>query len=376
MQFFETLGKWPKPVIVILGLVLVGILGVADYMTGPELFFLEVYLLPVILVAWFVSERAGIFVSMASAVCWFIDDVVGRAPHTQPAVPYLNVSVKLLVFVMFIHVVVILKEALQREKLAEQRRLERDIEIAAQVQKRLFPELSLHLRKLDYAGVCRPANKVAGDYYDFIPLDRERLAIALGDVAGKGLPSALLMASLHGMLRSFAIQYRENVVDIIHDVNALMCASTDRNKYATLFYGLYDEADQTLTYVNAGHNPPVLLRPTNEHSNNGSNGHRSFAASTLPACGTVVGLFHDATHRKETLQLKTGDVLALYTDGIVEATNANDKEFGEDKLLNLLGSHLDLSAKALSEMVLDSVKEHTGNSIPQDDQTLVIIKAI
>ena len=375
MQFFQTVSKWPKPVIVFLGFVLVAILGVADYVTGPEIFFLEVYLLPVILVAWFVSERAGIFVSIASAVCWFVDDVVGRPPHAQPAVPYLNVSVKLLVFLLFIHVVVILKEALQREKLAEQRRLERDIEIAAQVQKRLFPELSLHLKRLDYAGICRPANKVAGDYYDFIPLDREKLAIALGDVAGKGLPSALLMASLHGMLRSFAVQYREDVVEIIHDVNALMCASTDRNKYATLFYGLYDDADQTLTYVNAGHNPPVLLRPTNGHSKNG-NGHHSYAASMLPACGTVVGLFRDATHRKQTLRLERGDVLALYTDGIVEATNANDVEFGAEKLLNLLGSHLDLSAKALSEMVMDGVNEHTGNAVPQDDQTLVIIKAL
>jgi phosphoserine phosphatase RsbU/P len=375
MQFFQTIGKWPKPVIVILGFVLVAILGVADYITGPELFFLEVYLLPVILVAWFVSERAGIFVSIASAVCWFIDDVVGRAPHAQPAVPYLNVAVKFLVFLLFIHVVVILKEAIQREKLAEQRRLERDIEIAAQVQKRLFPELSLRLKRLDYAGVCRPAFKVAGDYYDFIPLDREKLAIALGDVAGKGLPSALLMASLHGMLRSFAIQYRENVVEIIHDVNALMCASTDKNKYASLFYGLYDDADQTLTYVNAGHNPPVLLRPANGHSGSGPKGHH-YAATTLPACGTVVGLFRDATHRKQTLRLKRGDVLALYTDGITEATDSNDVEFGEDKLLNLLGNHLELSAQALSQMVLDSVNEHTGNSIPQDDQTLVIIKAI
>ena len=163
-------------------------------------------------------------------------------------------------------------------QVASQEKIRQEMRIAKEVQSQLFPTTLPSLRTLDYTGVCRAAGEVGGDYYDFLPIDDHQLYIAVGDTAGKGMSAALLMASLQASLRSHAPLHRESVNELVADVNRLLCSSTDSTKYATFFCGVYDDLHRKLTYVNAGHNPPILFRATRERVR-------------LETGGTVVGPF-------------------------------------------------------------------------------------
>src|SRR5262249_39774301 len=156
--------------------------------------------------------------------------------------------------------VTVFKDALEREKQAEQERIQREIEIARQVQETLLPQSLPPMNTIDYCGVCRPAFGIGGDYYDFLPIDRGRLAIAVGDVSGKGISSALLMASLQGILRSKTSTDGVHVSSLISELNRLMMSSGGGSRYVTFFYGVYDDTTRCLKYVNAGHNPPLVFR--------------------------------------------------------------------------------------------------------------------
>lgn len=364
MQAIELIHKQSRPVILASGLLLVFLLGVTDYVTGPELFFLEFYLLPVLLVAWFAGEYAGVAVSAASALCWFIDEAVGRSPSQAPAIPYWNVAIKFVVFVLFTHMVIAFKQALERQKQAEQEKLQHEIEIARQVQLRFFPQSLPPMKTLDYTGICKPALGVGGDYYDFIQLGPDKLGIAIGDVSGKGLSSALLMASLQGMLRSHAFQRAEAVAELISDMNQLLCASSDQNRYATFFYGLYNDSTRCLTYVNAGHNPPIIIRPSQNSSE----------TLRLEEGGLVIGLFKNASYQKAGVQLSKGDVLLLFTDGVSEAMNVRGEEFTEDRLVSLVRGNVQLSAVSLRDLILEQVNSFAGQAPQHDDLTLVVVK--
>jgi len=217
-------------------------------------------------------------------------------------------------------------------QIAEQKKMEREIQIAKEVQERLFPQTLPPMRTLEYTGVCRAARGVGGDYYDFLPLGNDRLGIALGDVAGKGISAALLMASLQALLRSGAPLRGEMLNELIGDINRLMCSSTPGNKYATFFYGLYEDNKRKLTYVNAGHLPPMLFRQS----------ERQFqppAPDRLGSGGMVVGMFEEAVYRKDVVEMRPGDLLLLYSDGISEAMNEADEEFGEDRLAHLVAAN-------------------------------------
>jgi sigma-B regulation protein RsbU (phosphoserine phosphatase) len=216
-------------------------------------------------------------------------------------------------------------------------------------------------------GVCQPAFTIGGDYYDFLQIRSDQLGIALGDVVGKGIPSALLMASLYSAVRSFFLAQAATVTQLIGNINRLMCASTDPNKFVTLFYGLYDEKHRNFTYVNAGHNPPIRFR----RDQNGS-----LQISRLKTGGTVIGLFKEIKFQQETVKVQRGDVLVLFTDGLTEAKNPEGEEFGEERLCTLVKEHIGLSAYNLSIQIIDVVKEFVGFGSLEDDLTLVILKVI
>lgn len=260
MRLLDWLRGRSRSVILMSSLLAVGLLGFTDYVTGPELFFLEFYLVPVLFAGWFAGETAGVLTSIASGVCWFADEVVGRSAHAQMVIPYWNVAVKLLVFVFLTHMMLVFKAALEREKLAEEERIKREIDITRQVQERLFPQVFPTMDTLDYTGICQPASGVGGDYYDFLQVGIRKLGIVISDISGKGISSALLMASLQGSLRSRAQLRGDSVDALVGDVNQFLHSATDPNKYATLFYCVYDDSTRSLTYVNAGHNPPFLFQ--------------------------------------------------------------------------------------------------------------------
>jgi sigma-B regulation protein RsbU (phosphoserine phosphatase) len=258
----------------------------------------------------------------------------------------------------------LVKERVQKE------RLERELEIAKEVQERLFPNRIPKMARMEVAGICLPARTVSGDYYDFLPLGEHELGLALGDICGKGISAALLMANLQATLRSNVINIKrnqgqngdKNVAGVVERVNSQIYSYTAANKFATFFYALYDDQLQTLTYCNAGHNPPLYF--------NGGGIRR------LSAGGTVVGIFADSTYEEETVHTKAGDVFVAYTDGIVESINEYGEEFGEKRLASLIQENRHLDANALKEIIVSKVLSWTFAEERDDDMTLVIAKII
>lgn len=255
-------------------------------------------------------------------------------------------------------------------KVAEQEVIKREITFAKRVQKRLFPQTFPPMRTLEYTGMCQPARGVGGDYYDFLQIGPGRLGIALGDVSGKGISSALLMASLQALLRSGAPLRLEDLDLLISDINRLMCGSTEGNKYATFFYGLYDDDTRHLVYVNAGHNPPMLFRSS------GSEIHKpSTSVERLTTGGMVVGMLENVDYQKDRVQFHPGDLLLIYSDGISEAMNIHDEEYGEDRLMELVRPCFQMPVKDLLDLIMRDVSQFVGSAPQSDDMTLVIVKA-
>ncbi len=265
-------------------------------------------------------------------------------------------------------------------EVSEKERLKREIEIAKEVQAQLFPQFLPPMKTLEYTGMCRAARGVGGDYYDFLQTGPGQLCIALGDISGKGISASMLMANLQALLRSHAPRRGVAVDQLVSDINQLMCPSSDGSKYATFFCGVYDDVARTLTYVNAGHNPPVILRRLSSSCGRlalaGSGeetllGHR---VGRLHNGGTVVGLFPQAVYEKETVQLCPGDLIVVYTDGVTEAFNIKEEEFGEDRLLRLLVENSDLSVTDLTSEILAQIEKHADGNAQSDDVTLVIAR--
>ncbi len=251
----------------------------------------------------------------------------------------------------------------------EQQKLQRELEIAQTVQQQLFPQTLPPLATLDYSGVCQPARGVGGDYYDFLAISPESLGVALGDISGKGIAAALLMASLQALLRSHAPLRGHDVSALISDVNRLLYGSTDSSKYATFFYGLYEDHDRTLSYVNAGHNPPMLFRRPQPAA-----ASAPVEVLRLESTGTVIGLLPRAAYEQAGVKLRPGDVLVVYTDGISEAMNSRDEEFGEERLQQLVAQNLQLSAADLQKLILTEIEQFVAGAPQHDDMTLVVAR--
>jgi phosphoserine phosphatase RsbU/P len=251
------------------------------------------------------------------------------------------------------------------EKMAERmeadHRVARDMEIAREVQSRLFPQVMPPVATLDYAGTCIQARVVGGDYYDFLDLGPGRLGIVIADVSGKGIAAALLMGNLQAILRSQYAVALEDPHRLLQSVNRLFYENTLEDRYATVFFGDYDDASRYLRYANCGHNPPLLLRANGE-------------LQRLGATATVLGLFKDWKCTVEKVSLRPGDMVLIYTDGITEALNPAEEEFGESRLLEILRSHPQLPVEALLSLILAAVQEFSGAN-QADDLTLLIAQA-
>ena len=256
------------------------------------------------------------------------------------------------------------------KELVQKERLERELEIAKEVQEQLFPNQAPKMAGMDVAGICLPARTVSGDYYDFLPLGDNQLGLAMGDICGKGISAALLMANMQATLRSNAMNIKQNpglngaknVAGVVERLNSQIYSYTAANKFATFFYALYDGRLQTLTYCNAGHNPPLYY--------NGGKMRR------LSIGGTVVGIFTDSKYEEETVYTKTGDVFVAYTDGIVESVNEYGEEFGEHRLAQLVQENRHMDANTLKEIIVSQVLSWTFAEERDDDMTLVIAKIV
>jgi sigma-B regulation protein RsbU (phosphoserine phosphatase) len=261
-----------------------------------------------------------------------------------------------------------LERAIERApaSLAERGSLRQEVLDASATQKRLLPQASPAIAGLDSAGACRPARELGGDFYDFAFLGADRLGIAVGDVSGKGLFAGLLMASLQARVQSAARGSSRSLGDVAAEWNRSLHAATADNRYATLFYGVWEREGGTLRFVNAGHPPPLLIR-------SGTAGARRPAAERLEPTGTVLGLLPEATYRERSARLAPGDILLLYTDGLVEARRGDD-EFGEQRLAAVARGNATLSAGRIRDEVLAEVERFSDGAPPEDDVTLVVVK--
>ncbi len=279
---------------------------------------------------------------------------------------------------------------------AEEERMRRELEFATEVQQRLFPQCPPQVAHLQLSGICYPARDVGGDYYDFLELENGQVGIAVADVSGKGISAALLMSVLQASLRAQARATTARMTDLISSMNRLLRESTDTSHYATFFYAQFDAESRRLSYVNAGHNPPILIRgsvnPPRSKSNltNGKNESRmdlspfsqTLASATiseeticlLTTGGPVIGLLEDCEYEYGSVELVSGDVLVAYTDGISEARNPEGEEFGEERLIQAVAENARLSADELRERIIDIVRCWQRDEPQHDDMTMVIMK--
>lgn len=251
-------------------------------------------------------------------------------------------------------------------EVAQRARLNREVEIAREVQERLFPQKLPQIPGLDYSGACRPALGVGGDYYDFLLLPGGQFGIAVGDVSGKGIAAALLMASLQASLRGQAVAGTSDLAELVSTVNRLVYDASAENRYATFFYAQYEPQTRRLTYVNAGHNPPVILRNAN-----GGEG-----VLRLEAGGCVVGLLPNFPYTQASVTLEPGDVLIGFTDGISEAMNPSDEEWGEERMLEAARESDGLSAPEVIARLIAAADEFAAGAKQHDDMTLVVVRVV
>lgn len=273
----------------------------------------------------------------------------------------------------------------------EEERLRREIDMATEVQRRLFPESPPRMATLELAGVCHPARGVGGDYYDFILLEGGRVGVAVADVAGKGISAALLMSTVQASLRSRADGVDDRLTDLVSTMNRLLKRSSGSASYASFFYALFDERTRALTYVNAGHNPPLLVRAARGVGDDGGDPSRATLpggdglglalsggpeprASYLTRGGPVIGLFENFGYEQETIALGSGDLVVAYTDGVTEALNPRGEEFGEARLEGVVRSLADLPAGELMEQVIEHLRDWCQDAPQHDDVTLVVLK--
>ena len=249
----------------------------------------------------------------------------------------------------------------------ERERMQAELEIASEVQNQLYPRSAPAMKCIRVTAVCKPARMVSGDYYDYQQLDSTRVAIAVGDVAGKGISAALLMATIQSAFRSQtrgaqALNGSANLSTshIVTQLNRQLHADTSPEKYATFIMGVFDESTSEFTYTNAGHLPPILVRDG--------------TATRLDVNGMVVGAFAYAKYDESRVHLHSGDLLVFFTDGISEPENEYGEMFGEDRLMDLAAKNAHLEDEAALDCLMGAVKQWTGEGELQDDMTMLLVR--
>ncbi|HGY54060.1 MAG TPA: GAF domain-containing protein [Caldithrix abyssi] len=249
---------------------------------------------------------------------------------------------------------------LETEK--EYLRTREELRMAASIQRELLPKEIPQLPNYEMAAINIPARTVSGDYYDFVLLSENQIAFCLGDVSGKGMPAALLTANLQATLRS-QIFLKNPPAKCLAYSNTLLFNNTSAEKFATLFYGVIDTADHTLSFCNAGHDPPYLLSTLGR-------------MRRLKSGGIVLGFLSDFAYSEEDISLEKGDVLFLFSDGVTEAMNPAEKEFSEERLEQVLQELRENSAREIIDTVLSEIRQHMAGANQADDITMVVIKRI
>jgi len=256
-------------------------------------------------------------------------------------------------------------QVIENARLYEQekqlRQFEQELEMAQSIQNRLLPKESPKIGGFDLAGVSYAAKEVGGDYFDFIELENGCWGIALGDVSGKGIPAALLMANLQATLRNQALNH-SSIVGCIEKANQFLYLNTQSHKFATLFFGMLDSKTKNFNYVNAGHNFPFHLRKDGEFRQ-------------LEIGGLVVGIEPDSVYNEGQVLLSPGEIIVIYSDGVTEAEDASESLFGEQRLQEIIKKNKNLSSQEIMAVIYEEVKNFQSGTEQDDDITLIVMKA-
>jgi phosphoserine phosphatase RsbU/P len=230
---------------------------------------------------------------------------------------------------------------------------------AREIQDKLLPEHLPELAEYEIAAMTRPLRFVGGDYYNVVRLSLQHTLLCMADVAGKGMPAALLMSSLQAALRPL-IERKPTPREVCQRLNRILCDLTPLGKFISFFYAVLDSRDKRLTYCNAGHNPPLLIQPDGR-------------STELTAGGTVLGQFPDWRYEQSDVPIGSGDTLLIFTDGLVEACNADQEWFGEQSLIRIVHQNLSSSARDLMGLILGAASQHCGQTF-QDDASMIVLK--
>jgi phosphoserine phosphatase RsbU/P len=312
--------------------------------------------------------------------------------------PYSNEDRQLLLTVAS-QMAISIENARLIRRMTEEARLQREVEMAAEVQRRLFPAGTLEDGTLELFGICLPARGVGGDYYDYFEVSDRLMGIAIADVAGKGISAALQMSSIQALLRCQMSSEATHLTDIVSSMNRVLQRTTVEGSYATFFLAEINEVTRVMTYVNAGHNPPLLVRgavvqPARERprlpgqtsrrwSGNAAVDESVIAAggveenpaiTLLTTGGPIIGTFLDGPYEQESIEMERGDLLVAYTDGVTEAMNPEDVEFGEARLRAIIVESLSLTAHELADRIIAKVREWQGDAPQHDDITLIVLR--
>jgi len=357
-----------------------------DFVLGVEyiLLFIAIFFAIIELLALYIGTRLTRSVTKAVAQLYSATERVNRG-DLRHRIPVQSHDQLAALATSFNSMTASLEELIEEQK--QKQRLENELAIAQEVQAQLFPRETSELESLEVHGFCRPARTVSGDYYDFLTMSSERMLLAMGDISGKGISAALLMATIHSAVRAYSMEsmpmLRESVAvgtaagagtmvgtslagveaspgALLALLNHQLFASTPSEKYATLFLGTYDGRQRTLTYSNGGHLPPIIM------SEDGS-------IRRLEVGGTVVGLFDNMSYEEASVQLRRGEMFIAYSDGVTEPEN-DFGEFGEPRLIELLRENRDLPLGRISEIVTAAVDDWIGANEQPDDVTLVLAR--
>ena len=260
------------------------------------------------------------------------------------------------------HCAVAIERTRLHKEILVKNKLEEELIIARRIQESFLPQKDPDLAGLDISGINIPSEQVGGDYYDFIPIVENQIGIAIGDVSGKGIPASLIMASFRASLKA-EIRNNYAIRTIFFKVNNLLYESIERENYVTAVYGVLDVKNKIFTFSNAGHNPPILRRKGGqiEHLTEG---------------GVALGILQNFDYKERALGLNSGDIILFYTDGVTEAKNESDEEFGTTRLEKILLESHNLKAKQIQDKIYEEVKDFTQNKPGQDDLTMIVIKVL
>jgi serine phosphatase RsbU (regulator of sigma subunit) len=337
-------------------------LGVADVYFDPQLSFLILYMFPVLFATWNAGRAGGVAISLLSGLAWMADEIIVGREYAMVVIPVWNTLARAAVLIALVWVIAALKNAVESRFHAERQKFRLELELAGEIQRQLLPATLPAHGEVEVSAASRPMSTVGGDYYDFVELSDGRLAIVIADASGHGIGAALTMARLHGLLQSEAANLSSDLALLATRVNKLMHRGPDTRQYATLFFGIWDCARDQIEWVSGGHLPQLLV--------SGDHG----GAVWLESTGPPLGLLPEATYRTRTIEVHPGDVVLLFTDGLVEAVNSEGEELGFERLANCVLSSRRGSLNDVRNALLRAFEEHVAIGGSTDDVTMILAR--